>query len=165
MLFLCVALICKSKPQDFYTLKVTILSMSWFGLVDDSIDLDSFFNQYAAFLEALNNSFSHKGFPEATVAEVNALLALKGTFKNVIVHGQNMRVECQDFLIDMESALRNFQNGLRVGDLAIAAQRRDFVSAKKALFNNSFKKIKDDFSDSSIANLKSFQRILWLLGA
>ena len=103
--------------------------MSWFGLVSDDMDLDSFFKE------------------------------------NVIIRGQNMRTEAQDFLMDMESKLLAFKAALQTGNLAVTAQRKDFVGAKSALSKSYFTQIKKDFSDSSLANLKSFQRVLWLLGA
>ena len=140
--------------------------MSWLGLVDDSIDLDSFFKEYAKYLEGFNKSFSAKGFPEVTLAEIDVLLNYqKNSFKNVIIRGQNMRIEAQDFLIDMEAKLIGFKTALQTGNLSVVAQRKDFVGAKKVLLDYYFKQTKKDFSDSSLANLKSFQRILWLLGA
>ena len=136
------------------------------GLVDDSIDLDSFFKEYSKYLEGFNKSFSSKGFPEVTLAEIDVLLSYqKSSFKNVIIHDQNMRTEAQDFIIDMESKLIGFKTALQTGNLAVAAQRKDFVSAKSTLSKNYFAQVKKDFSDSSLANLKSFQRVLWLLGA
>ena len=139
--------------------------MSWFGLVDDSVDLDSFFKEYAKYLEGLNKSFSQAGFPEVTLAEIDVLLNYqKGSFKNVIIRGQNMRKEAQDFLMDMESKLVGFKTALQTGNLSVAAQRKDFVSARRALFTYHYSDIKNAFSDSSLANLKSFQRILYLLG-
>ena len=139
--------------------------MSWFGLVDDSVDLDSFFKEYAKYLEGFNKSFSTSGFPEVTIAEIDVLLNYqKASFKNVIIRGQNMRTEAQDFLMEMESKLAGFKTALQTGNISIATQRKDFVGAKKE-WQRYASQVKNDFSDSSLANLKSFQRVLWLLGA